>query len=612
MLAAYLVAAVALTSAVWFGHGRGLVGGQPSDVVQATWFLAWVGFACSHLHAPLVTGALSPAGHPISLMWNNAAPLIGVLLAPVTLTLGAGTAYDLGMTAAFALSAWTAAIALGRVTRHSASAFVGGLVFGFSPWSIAQAAAGHLFLVSLWLVPITLAVLAEGLVGDGRRPLRAGAAFGVLAAGQLLVSQEIFADLMLLSALATLAVLVGARHRTGGAGRAVVPAGLTAVVTFAVAAAVPLLVAFHGPSIGIVHGFLNPHQDVADLVGLAVPRPGQLLDPAAASAVTAHLTGWFGEATVYMGVGLLAAVLGTGAQWRREPWARAGLLLFGAATVLSLGPDLHVAGRALPVPLPWILLLHLPVYRLLVPSRIAPFAYLGAGLCAALICDRLRSQRSGLRVPAATAAAVAIVLPLLPAGALPRLVLPIPRYFTGAGVRRLPVGAVVAVLPPPSHLVGFDAMLWQAVAGLRFRSPWGYAIQAGAGGVATAFGGGGALRRDLLAAARGASVSLSPEQRRRLLRTLRQWDVTVVVAGPMPDRAAVQQLVGRLLGSAPLQVDGVDQWRVPVGPRPTAPISTLADSAAPRYARCGIASATRRREPCPARGGGPPSRRPSR
>ena len=71
------------------------------------------------------------------------------------------------------------------------AAVVGGLVFGFSPFVLANLAVGHLDLVVLALVPLAAGALDELVVRQRRSPLWVGAALGLVLVVQFFVSTEV-------------------------------------------------------------------------------------------------------------------------------------------------------------------------------------------------------------------------------------------------------------------------------------------------------------------------------------------------------------------------------------------------------------------------------------
>ncbi len=555
-LASYVGLAVWLTHGAWQSRAPTLACGN-GDCLQAAWFLGWVAFAVTHLRDPLITTYLSPPGHAIGLMWNNAAPLLGLVLAPVTLTVGAVAAYNAGITAGLALSAWTALLAIRRLTRHTGPAWVGGLVFGFSPWMLGEVRGGHLFLVNLWLVPLFFLLLVQVLCGGERVGLRAGVLLGVVAAAQLLISQEILADAMLLGLLTAIGLGVGLRHTLRERLRAAVPRLMAAGVTCALLAAPALAVALLGPGHDLRGRLENPWSYAADLLGLVIPRVSELIAPFGSAELSRRWGSGFGGG-VYPGLPLLIIVGWAWWRHRAEPWVRGAVLLFTVATVLALGPVLHVDGTPL-VALPWALLLHLPVYGLLVPVRVTPFAFLGAAVCLAWALDRCWPDRGDARLAWPALVALVAVLPLVPAGPLPRWVFPTPQYFVAGGLREIPPGSLIAIASP-LPVKNVDAMLWQAEAQFRFRIPWGYAIQPGPGGRAAGSGPVGVLEASWRRAAAGHPVAVGSSQAGLIRSELNRWRARAVIVGPMPHRALVVAVVTSALGRPPRWTGGVALW----------------------------------------------------
>src|SRR5688500_3931985 len=67
--------------------------GLPGDPAQHMWFLRWVPHALSQLDNPLFTRHINfPDG--VNLMWNTSMPLLGLVLAPISVLVSPVVAYN--------------------------------------------------------------------------------------------------------------------------------------------------------------------------------------------------------------------------------------------------------------------------------------------------------------------------------------------------------------------------------------------------------------------------------------------------------------------------------------------------------------------------------------
>jgi hypothetical protein len=209
----------------------------------------------------------------------------------------------------------------------------------------------------------------------------------------------------------------------------------------------------------------------------------------------------------------------------------------------------------------------------LIPSRLAMYTALFAGLLLAVFLEAVW-QGGGWRRVAAVSVAVAVLVPLLPARPVPAGKVETPPFFTTAAVRRLPQGSVALVLPFANRRAA-KAMTWQAEAGMRFRMTGGYVIvptpdgrprfDANPNSATRAFG---AIQRGLPA------PELTGEMRRTLAANLAGWGVDAVVVGPMPHQGTMVRFLTDLLDKRPTLVDGVYLWTNPEVRAPRTPART--------------------------------------
>jgi hypothetical protein len=552
-LGGYLLLATLLFLPAWAAPASRTVGGG-GDPFLFTWYLRWIPYAVAHGWNPLLTTHLDyPDG--VNLMWNTSIPLPSLILAPVTLTAGPLCAYNLLMTLGLALSGWCADLALRRYVQSGPAAFVGGVVYAFSPFMAGQS-LGHPHLTLAVAPPLVLLILDDLLVRQ-RPTWWKGALLGALGAAQLLTGEEVLAIVAVatLIGLATLALLHPDAIRSRV--RPALPVLAVAGVVFVLAAALPLGIQFLGPQ--RVHS-LQPHNYyVSDALGFLLPTRLQLIAPAAATHLSDHFSGDVSQRTAYLGAPLLALLLLVARSQWRNPVVRWTAIMAGILAVLSLGSSLHLGGLDTGIPLPGALLDRVPLVREILPARYTLVLFLLVGILVAIFLGAA-FQRPQWRLRAAGAIAVGLSLaalcPELPYPTSPAVS---PAFFSRpVALRALPEGSVVLVAPFAA--VGMaDAMYWQAEAGMWFRMPEGEAFVPGPYPLypppsATEF----ALVP--LAQTMDPPSSVDSSVARDIRADLRRWGVAAVVVGPMPHRDQAVALMSTVLGRAPEHADGVDVW----------------------------------------------------
>jgi hypothetical protein len=550
-LGGYVALAVLLFATSW-AHPADAWVGSIGDPHLFIWYLGWVPHQLGQLHNPLFTDhILYPGG--ANLMWNTAVLVPGVLAWPITSVFGPVVAYNVLVTLALALSAWFAYLAARRfLPGHGLAAGVG-LLYGFSPYMVAQA-HGHLHVVLAAFPPLALILLDEIVVRQRRSPVLLGALLGGAAALQLLTSEEILAMTVVAGAagLALLALL----HPGEVADRAPRALGAlgVAALLFAVLAAYPLGFQFLGPR--RVIGLLQPpNVYVNDLLGFVIPPGSMALSWSGSVAVTGRFTGNMAENDAYLGLPLLI-VFGIAAvvRWRR-PFVRWATLLTVGLAVLSLGPHLHVAGVDTRLHLPWAVFGRVPLLASTVPSRLMLLGFLGAGLVVADLVAA--STATGRRRPWLVAAAALLALvPLLPRWPYPSTNLDVPAFFEpGGAVEHVPAGSVALVTPISTNLSS-TAMLWQSVAGYRFRMPTGEAFVPGPSlGPPESH-----LKDTLTVLDRGGAVPATPSEVAQTRRDLAALGVGTVIAGPSPGQERLVAYLTEVVGRPPERSGGVDVW----------------------------------------------------
>jgi hypothetical protein len=472
----YLVGAVALTMWLWRDPASRIVAGNPYDADQFAWFFRYDATAVAHLRLPalVTTGMNAPQG--ISLMWNTAMLLPGVLLAPLTLLAGPQASLTVLMTLGFAGSAVAMFATARRWEASTAAAGLAGLVYGFSP-ALIQSSAGHYDLQFAVLPPLIVDAalrIVAGRCGTGSRAAaRCGIRLGLLAAAQLFISEELLLDAAVAALILTVVLAVSRPGAVAGRIRDIATGTGAGIAVTAPIAGYPLWVQFFGPLRQHGSPFI-PDFYKNDLAGFVMPPDSMLLHTAGSAAFAARFQGGLPEYLGYLGWPMLAVLAVIAAWfWRRLP-VRATAVAFAVLSVLSLGGTLLSGGREHEgILLPWHWLQTIPVAAAVIPDR---FSIIADGAAAALLAfglDAARSRWPGGRGLIAAAAVIA-VLPLMPRPLPAAGASPVPAGWTAAfAALRLPTGADVLVVPIPVRTYT-AALRWQADTGVPSAMYGGY------------------------------------------------------------------------------------------------------------------------------------------
>lgn len=415
VLAGYLTAGVIATWPLAAGLGGRLP--RSDDVASYVWGLWWVAHQVSHLGNPWFTSHLAaPVGTQLG--FDTLMPLLGVIMAPVTLTAGPAVSFTLISMAVPGLAGYAMYRAARLWLPGLAGPLAAGAFFGlsamltFQDWSRLHVAAGMIFL------PLTLAAA----VRLRRQPTaRRGAELGVVLGTSVLVAQEAAVMALLVAGLALLPWLAtapsAARLRALGAGAAV-----------ALVIASPQLIAMLQQL--LAGGATAPASALASSYRRYVAEPPALFAPSPRLA-RAGLTGLgavYGhydyppahqDSLVTYGVVLTAAALaGLVVSWRRRGAWLLFLLWLGSAA-LALGPALHIGAREyVPLAQSWHGLRASPLlpytWLIRVPGlagfreagRFALLGLVGAALLAGAAADWLRRHAWPLLAVAAVAGAL--------------------------------------------------------------------------------------------------------------------------------------------------------------------------------------------------------------
>ena len=432
--------------------------GYPSDPALFTWTLAWWPYAVAHGLNPFLTHMLwAPAGY--NLTWATSVPALSLLASPITYLLGPVVSFNLLSLIAPALDAWAAFLLCRVIGAGCSSAFVGGYVFGFSPFVIGQVLGGHLHLTFMLWIPLAGYLCIRQARGE-LESVRFAIFFALVAVAEFLTSTEVFATMTMMGAIAFLVIFVVGggelRHRLIG-----LLGGLGVAYLIAGAVLSPFLYyVFAFPQKPLAGGFFYN----AGFARLVAPTADLLLSPYQLTALLHHHFASLGrgdlvETGLYLGP-VAAALVFRFASRQWHSWhCKALVIALGLAWILALGAHRSVHGFE--VPLPWSIFRRLPLIGDALPVRLSLYGYLSLAIIVALAIDDLQTPRFR------TCAAIITIAFFIPAMWFTNRVvtqIEMPGFFASDLYQsQLHKGTIVLGVPID------QSMIWQARTGMYFR-----------------------------------------------------------------------------------------------------------------------------------------------
>jgi len=540
--ALYAALSIVLTGRALIFNFAGSYEGRGPDPSLLIWAVRWWPYAISHWLNPFLSKIIfAPGGTNIA--WTTTVPLASLLVSPITAAFGPIVAYNCLALVAPVSAAWATFSLCRHLTRTFWPALLGGYIFGFSSYMIAQILGGHLQLVLIFPVPLALYFVVRGL--DATLSFRLVAILtGVTLAVQLFISVEIFATMTLFAALA-LFLALGA---TNGALRLRV---LKLIGVLACAYALALLLATPYIYYLFAHGhpqgqIWDTRQFSADLLNSLIPTEVNALGTfGPLQRFTTRFTGNTFERTAYFGPILIGLAIVYARRHWKEPLGRVLIDSLVVICVLSLGPALHVGGREL-IGMPGKGLAVMPMIDKALPVRFTMYALLILAIIASLW---LAASAAGMGTKCVIALlAVLFSLPNLDAHYWITKSDTAAFFSTGLYKKYIAPGENVVVTP---YWILGNSMLWQAQTGMYFRMAGGWT---------------GPLPNEYkhwpIVNALAEWTPL-PDPHTQVMSFLANHDVAdVIVSDDDPDRAMWLRWIPAAV-AAPVNVGGVTLFKIP-------------------------------------------------
>jgi hypothetical protein len=438
--------------------------GVRSDPTLYIWGFAWWPYAITHGINPLITHVIwAPRGANIA--WDGDTPGLALLAWPLTALVGPVVSFNIITLSAPVLAALATYLLCYEITHKFAASLVGGWLFGFSTYEMAQL-MGHLQVNFIAEIPLLL------LLGLLRYRGRIGAPLFIIGSTLLLslefgVGVELFTTTALFAAvgLAVGYLLVPQSRRT----LARITVELGGAYTASLVLISPYLYFFLRSASGVPPIINSPVQYSADLLNFIMPTPVTALGGPLLSGITSHFTGNYAENDAYLGLPLILIVGLFVWRGRNQRWVWVLTTLLLIVFVAELGPRLHIVGNTNfgfgIVRLPWDVATKIPGLRDALPGRFAMYLSLLVAIMASIWIATLNRERI-----LGVALVLATIVFLWPNPLTVSTPPPVRLLSSKVDLRELGHRATVLFLPYGS--LG-DSMLWQALDGMVYRTASG-------------------------------------------------------------------------------------------------------------------------------------------
>lgn len=567
-LLGFVAASMLLFHRAW-AHPRTRWVGIPGDPPKFMWFLTWSPYAVLHGMNPFFTHQInSETG--VNLLWDTSVPLAGWLAAPITMTFGPLFSYNVLTTASPALSGFCAYLACKRYVRSHWAAALGGALYGFSPYVIAQTVGGHLTMSLAFSAPLMFILLDEILVRQ-LRPWRAvGALLGVLAGAQVLISTELLVTEAFCAAVVTIVLVALNWELVQPHAPYALRALAVALAVFVVISIIPVSYALESsrkPTHGTLYG---PDMFVSDLTGFVVPTSYQQVHPRSADSITDKFSDSCCpvDSQTYLGVPMIVFLIVITVRRWSMPIVKLLSVSVLVMLILSLGSHLHVNGTVTKLSMPLKGIEHVPLVSNLLASRLMMYVYLFSGMLVAIFVDGNRrrlepSQSMGTRGTAvATIIATAlVVISLFPTIHVSATQSQVPSFFASDAIHRIPKNSTALVAPFSHDTNTSEPELWQAVAGMRYKMISGYSTGRHKDGSFGYLPEPSPIYSTMDDIQNGhPPLPISDASRKAFLEQMRADGVKTVIVGPMGQRDNMVLFFTTLLRRSPESVGGVQAW----------------------------------------------------
>jgi hypothetical protein len=568
VLGTYLFFSLFAAWGTWIhGPTTYLPSGVGGDGGQFIWFLKWIPYAIVHGLNPNQSMYLNMP-HGVTLASLTSMPLLGLLMAPVTLTLGPALSYNVLAALAIFGSATSAYFVAKRWVVWKPARYLAGLIFGFSPYVVGQN-TGHIFLTTGVAFPILLLCFDELFNRQQWSKKKLAAILAVALVFEIGVSIELLADVAVVLGITVVGIALVKRKEA----LAKLPY-IRSVLPWLALYAGPFVIGFcllylQGAGLGAAREPRAVANLSADLATFILPGANQLFHWGVHTSGDRYVNFTLGgkdfpdfvENGAYVGLPLLL-LLGISIKllWDKR-FVRYFVSALGVSVIIALGAYLRIGGHKTPLILPFFFMSRQKAvfFNSMIAIRYMDFAFLIIGLLVAAGLDEMR-KRYGLRSKQFGLAGVAVVLTvltLLPPWPINGSKIALPAWFNAHNLSHVPVRSTLLTFPMAHDSTGWP-MMWQALSDFKFNIP---GAEAGGQAINSA-----PLLLDLNACQSlvpGAKVAFPPTYAADRA-DMKSWHVRTIVAPGSPlspqQIGCAVSLFTRITGKPPIKQDHAFVW----------------------------------------------------
>ncbi len=499
-----LLGCLSIFPAITGGITHTLQLGGYGDPTEQAWLLAQTPWSIIHGVNPFSNNWINyPTG--ANLLANTSMPLLGILLAPVTLLSNSIAALNIGFILSVATSGFATYILSKHIIKNIFGSFFAGLLYACSPYMVAEE-NGHLNLIFLAFFPLMVLTLYKIVEKQFKGTLLLSMTFGFLFACEFYVSAELLSDFTVLLVIAFIYIIATNLKQTLSCFKYLALNALTALSIILFFVLPGAFYAMKGPN--SYSGSPQPtnqlHELSLSLASLIIPTSNQKFSFGLQKTGTGlmyiilntgkHIAS-LSENGGYIGIPLLLFLIIATVIYFNKQHVKLLAFMTVVSYLIAMGSRFKFYSAFSHIPLLYALISHIPYLSYQVPARYTSLTWLFLALLFSILLTntinslvRISKSKQFFRNFSAvsiTTFLVITIISLCPTWPYSNEAnVNIPTFFSTTAKTLIPTGSSVLTYPLPYGL-NDTPMAWQLQDSMRFKLVNGYIIKKGKDGKAS-------------------------------------------------------------------------------------------------------------------------------